>query len=611
MSKQTYDVKPIKLSDIELDGQNHRITNARDEQRIKEMADSMKREGQLSAIRVYRKYSKTKKDSYLLGFGFSRYEAAKLLGWKEIKAEILAMPDDPTEIIRGRAAENLDRTNLNPIEEAVAVNQLMEAYQNDVERVASSIGRSATWVRDRGYLSRLSPLLRQMVIDGRLLLGHAREIAKLSDHAAQSEFAAWAKVAEDDTTAYSLEHCKRDVIKRSLSLLNTPWDMTVEFAGKRDCVGCPSNGNNGFLFGDAGKRDYCEDAECYGVKAAEANRLIKEAAKDIAEVQLKGTTTQLEMTVDGVKDFVSAGVNPQLVVDAMKEIATGQPVANQPAPAPDPESIDTSCSYCNSDDHTSENCHLLKLTGLVYLASPYSADKDSIKKKRFEAACEAAARLISQGVMIFSPIAHSHPIATIGCTPTSWEFWEKWCMGMLDKCDSMIVLQLDGWEESAGVQAEITWMIDAGKEPICYMPAKGHKSWKQPKSGGENAAPATRKLKRVKTPAIAKPAGDASVKPAFFESPAVATVTAKDVQSPTVDLAALEAGFRKIAGEKSTDDLIVAYKAFESRAKSQPKADGNDGLRRSVLRGILRERLKCEDERLEWAMDSAAKASVA
>jgi ParB/RepB/Spo0J family partition protein len=597
MSEVTYDVKSIKLSNIILDGKNHRIANARDEQRIKDIADSMRREGQLIAIRVYKKNPK----SFLLGFGFSRYEAAKLLGWKEIKAEILPMPDDPAEIIRARATENLDRTNLNPIEEAVAVNQLMEAYGSDVERVASFIGRSVTWVRDRGYLSRLSPLLRQMVIDGRLLLGHAREIAKLSNHAAQSELAAWAKVAEDGTSAYSLDHCKRDVAKRSLSLIGTPWDQTVEFAGKRDCAGCPSNGNNGFLFGDAGKRDYCEDAECYGVKSAEANRLVKEAAEG-----------NLRAGVDPNVDPMLAPrlVNPQLVVDAMKEIATGEPVASQPAPTPDPEPIDTGCTYCNSEDHASEDCHLLKLTGLVYLASPYSADKDAIKKKRFEAACEAAARLLSQCVMIFSPIAHSHPIATIGCTPTSWEFWEKYDKTILDKCDSMIVLQLDGWEESVGVKAEIEWM--ESKRPVYYMPIKGHKSWKRTKQGSESSAPVARKLKRVKTPAIAGVAGDATSTPAFFNSTEVGTITtgrANANRSPVVDIAELEAGFRKIANEKSTDDLIKAYKAFEARAKSQPKADGNDGLRRSVLRGILCERLACQDDTLGMAMTAEANAA--
>ena len=104
---------------------------------------------------------------------------------------------------------------------------------------------------------------------------------------------------------------------------------------------------------------------------------------------------------------------------------------------------------------------------MIYLSSPYTHDDAAVRKHRYEAACRAAAALMRRGEAVFSPIAHSHAICRYGL-PTDWEFWKKQDMDMLRACDRVIVLTIDGWRDSVGVQAEIAAAKGAGK-PIDYM----------------------------------------------------------------------------------------------------------------------------------------------
>lgn len=106
--------------------------------------------------------------------------------------------------------------------------------------------------------------------------------------------------------------------------------------------------------------------------------------------------------------------------------------------------------------------------GLVYLASPYSHRLTEIRDLRHFRVCMAAAALMRRGIMVFSPIAHSHPIVKHGGLPTGWDWWQKYERLYIDACSRMIVLQLDGWEESRGVQDEIRMMQEMGKA-VEYM----------------------------------------------------------------------------------------------------------------------------------------------
>lgn len=105
---------------------------------------------------------------------------------------------------------------------------------------------------------------------------------------------------------------------------------------------------------------------------------------------------------------------------------------------------------------------------LVYLASPYSHVDEFVRLRRFEDACHAAAVLMSRGMLIFCPIAHTHPIAVAGDLPLGWDFWQRYDRTMLAACGRMIVLKLDGWEESKGIAGEIAIMGELGR-PVEYI----------------------------------------------------------------------------------------------------------------------------------------------
>ena len=91
---------------------------------------------------------------------------------------------------------------------------------------------------------------------------------------------------------------------------------------------------------------------------------------------------------------------------------------------------------------------------IVYLASPYSHSDPAVMRERFEKICEVSARFMRDGVNIFSPIAHTHPIAQYGLQ-LGWDFWKDYDEKIIAVCGELWVCTMDGWQESKGVQAEI------------------------------------------------------------------------------------------------------------------------------------------------------------
>jgi hypothetical protein len=92
-------------------------------------------------------------------------------------------------------------------------------------------------------------------------------------------------------------------------------------------------------------------------------------------------------------------------------------------------------------------------------------------EQRFDAACRFAGQLMSQGHVVFSPIAHTHPIAVRCELPRGWDFWERFDREFVLSARKLVVLMLDGWDSSKGVAAEIAIAMEAGI-PIEYMRAQ-------------------------------------------------------------------------------------------------------------------------------------------
>lgn len=105
---------------------------------------------------------------------------------------------------------------------------------------------------------------------------------------------------------------------------------------------------------------------------------------------------------------------------------------------------------------------------LFYLASPFTHDDVQIRNLRTEQVAEVAAYLMQAGLFVFAPIPHGVLISKYGLPDGYEEFWKPYCHTTLGRCDSLIVLKLDGWEESTGVQDEILIARQLGK-PIYYI----------------------------------------------------------------------------------------------------------------------------------------------
>ncbi len=118
---------------------------------------------------------------------------------------------------------------------------------------------------------------------------------------------------------------------------------------------------------------------------------------------------------------------------------------------------------------------------LVYLASPYlyrgnmegitEYGKQRIHEQRYQDAIDATAYLMNKGLAVYSPIVATHPVAVKHELPLGSEFWLQYDEILLAKCDEIVVLMIDGWKESPGVQREIEIMKNLHKD-ITYLEPK-------------------------------------------------------------------------------------------------------------------------------------------
>lgn len=106
--------------------------------------------------------------------------------------------------------------------------------------------------------------------------------------------------------------------------------------------------------------------------------------------------------------------------------------------------------------------------GIIFLASPYSHPNPIVQRQRFQDVCRVAGALIRKGHIIYSPIAHSHPIATFARLETDAASWKRANDAFLAVSSELWVLELDGWEDSEGVANEIA-DADRQRKMIRYL----------------------------------------------------------------------------------------------------------------------------------------------
>lgn len=110
----------------------------------------------------------------------------------------------------------------------------------------------------------------------------------------------------------------------------------------------------------------------------------------------------------------------------------------------------------------------LKQFDLLYVGTPYSKYPTGIYQA-FEDAARLTARLMQAGLKVYSPIAHTHPLAIHGnIDPLDHNIWLPFDGAMMAKSDAIIVAMMPSWESSFGIRHEIHEFIEAGK-PVYFL----------------------------------------------------------------------------------------------------------------------------------------------
>lgn len=145
-----------------------------DEDALLELAESIKQFGLLQPILV-----QDRKDYYEIIAGERRWRAAKLAGLKEVPVIIKNLTEQ--EIVEIALIENIQREDLNPIEEALAYKRLLEEFNLKQDEVAERVSKSRTAVTNSMRLLKLSDDVQRMIIDEMITTGHARALLGIAD----------------------------------------------------------------------------------------------------------------------------------------------------------------------------------------------------------------------------------------------------------------------------------------------------------------------------------------------------------------------------------------------------------------------------------------------
>ena len=259
------ELKELKIEDIRISGMNPRKTI--DEAGIKELAENIRRQGLIQPVTVRPVYQDEVVDGevisiptcYELVCGERRLRAVKSLGRAKIAGYVREMTDD--EAFDAMITENLQRQDVDPMEEAFAFQQLNERGQS-AEDIAARFGKSVRFVQDRIKLNGLIDDLKEAVKEERLPISGAMLLAKLDQELQKSFY-------HDKLSNGKWSVGKYDVSlwvgNRFLDLNFAPWKGDDCVEGHKSCRVCEFNtANQGCLFYEMkGETAKCTNRKCY------------------------------------------------------------------------------------------------------------------------------------------------------------------------------------------------------------------------------------------------------------------------------------------------------------------------------------------------------------
>ena len=172
----------IKLRISEVEPNREQPRKKFDEDALLELSESIKQYGVLQPLLVQ------KRDGYYeIIAGERRWRAAKMAGLKEVPVVIKDFTDQ--QIVEISLIENIQREDLNPIEEALAYKRLLTEFKLKQDEVAERVSKSRTAVTNSVRLLKLDPRVQQMVIDEMITTGHARALLSIEDKEQQYKIA--------------------------------------------------------------------------------------------------------------------------------------------------------------------------------------------------------------------------------------------------------------------------------------------------------------------------------------------------------------------------------------------------------------------------------------
>ncbi|MEY8506900.1 ParB/RepB/Spo0J family partition protein [Lachnospiraceae bacterium 42-17] len=170
----------MKINDVEPNRDQPR--KKFEEDALLELSDSIKQFGIIQPLIVQKR-----KDYYEIIAGERRWRAAKMAGLKEVPVIVKEYTEQ--EIVEISLIENIQRENLNPIEEAVAFKKLLEEFNLKQDEVAERVSKSRTAVTNSMRLLKLDDRVQQMIVDDMISTGHARALLAIDEKEQQYELA--------------------------------------------------------------------------------------------------------------------------------------------------------------------------------------------------------------------------------------------------------------------------------------------------------------------------------------------------------------------------------------------------------------------------------------
>ena len=257
---------------------------------LDELAHSIKRHGVLQPI-VVRKFN----HKHVIVAGERRYLAAQKAELSKIPAVVREMSDE--EVIQVQLIENLQRADLDPLQEAEGYKELIDNYGHPIEAVHARVGKSRAYVYKRLQLLQLSKKCRMALIKNDINVGLALLIARIPNQKLQDE-------ALDDFTGWDGERPTLEAAARTihdlfmLSLKDAPFptDDPDLVRSAPACGSCPKRtGNQAELFDDIKATDMCTDPECFAAKKTNHNKRLAKQWKAEGRPVIEGKAAKKVM----------------------------------------------------------------------------------------------------------------------------------------------------------------------------------------------------------------------------------------------------------------------------------------------------------------------------